>query len=92
MNVYVVVEFTEEEERHFMYPEAYLTYKKAVEAVKTRHAELLADEERPAEVDEPEDPSGTTLLYIEKGINIYVHRVLIKLSGGKKKSTRRRKL
>jgi len=81
--IYVVVENGE------AYPAAYTNYAAAVAAAKAKHKELL--EERIKEVHYLEDiehilsdinvaenlKTGTTLLYIEKGINIYVHRLPI---------------
>lgn len=74
---YVVVENGE------LYPNLYLKYASAVAAVKEKHAEMLEEqikeaqylsdmEEILAQVNVPENPSGETALYIEKGINIQI--------------------
>ena len=79
--VYIVVENGE------AYLEAYETYTMAVTAVKTKHKEILDEQQKESEeqefpspyddIDVVEKSSGTTLLYIEKGINIYIHRIPI---------------
>jgi hypothetical protein len=77
MQVYVVVENGE------TYPNVYLKYSSAVAAVKEKHAETLEEhikevrylhdiEEILAQVNVPENTSGETALYIEKGINILI--------------------
>ena len=81
--VYVVVENGE------TYPAVYLRFDKAVHAVKEKHKtylerwikelECLDDIEVVlADINKPEDTvNGMTLLYIEKGINIEIHRLPI---------------
>jgi hypothetical protein len=77
MQFYVVVENGE------IYPHIYLKYSSAVAAVKAKHAETLEEhikqmhylsdiEEILAQVNVPENPTGETALYIEKGINILI--------------------
>lgn len=78
--VYVVVENGE------LYPILYRTYEAARSAVTTKYVvELTAEREDVEEMDDPsynmvsvvdidEDESGTTQLYIEKGINIIIKR------------------
>ena len=78
--VYVVVENGE------LYPILYRTYEAARSAVTTKYVvELTAEREDVEEMDDPsygmvsvvdidEDESGTTQLYIEKGINIIIQR------------------
>lgn len=78
--VYVVVENGE------LYPIIYKTYESARSAVTTKYVvELTAEREDVEEMDDPsygmvsvvdidEDESGTTQLYIEKGINIIIQR------------------
>jgi hypothetical protein len=77
MQFYVVVENGE------IYPHIYLKYASAVDAVKEKHAEMLKEqikearylsdmEEMLAQVNVPENLSGVTYLYIEKGINIRI--------------------
>jgi hypothetical protein len=77
MQFYVVVENGE------IYPHIYLKYSSAIAAVKERHCETLeahikevgdlySIESILADVNVPENPSGETRLYIEKGINIQI--------------------
>jgi len=78
--VYVVVENGE------LYPVIYKTYESARSAVTTKYIlELTEEREDVEEMDDPsygmvsvvdieEDESGTTQLYIEKGINIIIQR------------------
>jgi hypothetical protein len=78
--VYVVVENGE------LYQILYRTYEAARSAVSTKYVvELTAEREDVEEMDDPsysmvsvvdidEDESGTTQLYIEKGINIIIQR------------------
>jgi len=76
MQVYTIVENGEQ------YPTAYATYAEAVQAVKTKHKERLDEEEAWSkddvscnELDVPEAKSGPSMLYIEKGIHIEIHRL-----------------
>jgi hypothetical protein len=77
-SVYVVIENGES------YPNAYLTYALAQAAVKAKWDEEVKRQEEECgpgssccEIDLPENPSGTTLLYVEKGYNIYVLKLQI---------------
>jgi hypothetical protein len=78
-SVYVVIENGEQ------YPHAYMTYELAQRAVKAKWDEEVKRQEEEGgghgssccEIDLPENPSGTTLLYVEKGINIYVVKLQI---------------
>ena len=77
-HVYVVVENGE------LYPTLYATYEKAHAAVTTKYEEELSDEREEAaswggdmasQVDVVENTdTGTTKLYIEKGIHIIIQR------------------
>jgi hypothetical protein len=78
MNVYIVVENGEP------YLKAYGSYKAAVKAVKKKHEEYLLNWIKGMDLEMIEEvlghlnvPEGEneTLLYIEKGINIYIHKV-----------------
>ena len=81
MEVYTIVENGD------AYPLAFTTYKQAVNAVKAKHKERLdEDEERSNEnqgetscneIDVPEAKERITRLYIEKGIHIEIHRLLV---------------
>ena len=79
--VYIIVENGES------YPKAYRTYKSAVEAVKEKHKEYLEEQIKElhylsdiehvlADINTPENTiTGFSRLYIEKGINIIIHRL-----------------
>lgn len=74
MPIYIVIQDGES------YPNAYESYKLAVEHVKLRNAEILKEENDPSEcndIDVVENPAGKTYLYIEKGIHIYIHRLSV---------------
>jgi hypothetical protein len=82
MEFYIVVENGE------AYPEAYKTYAAAVADVKEKHREALEDqinevrrledvESILAEVNRPEGIKQTHL-YIEKGINIIIYKMMVK--------------
>lgn len=58
------------------YLRTFCTYDEAVVAVKEKHAEILKEENECNEVDIPEG-KGYTYLYIEKGINIYIYKLLV---------------
>jgi len=80
--IYVVVENGE------CYPKAYITYDAAVKAVKEKHVEYIEErikelaylediEHMLADINVIEDKvKGISHLYIEKGINIFIHRLL----------------
>ena len=69
------------------YPMAYKTYKLAVDAVKEKHTEYLEEQIKElkylrdiesvlADINVPENIiSGVSKLYIEKGINIEIHKL-----------------
>jgi hypothetical protein len=71
MAIYIVIE------NGNAYPSAYLTYAVALAAVQ----EVWSDEVRQqgedtcSEISLPEDPSGKTVLYVEKGIHIEILRL-----------------
>lgn len=72
MYVYIVVENGE------AYPAAYTTYAKARAAVLTKHRETL---DMASDVDVKENKqTNETILYIEKGINIVIKRLPVKVS------------
>jgi hypothetical protein len=91
-SVYVVIENGE------VYPNAYVTYAAAVRAVNEKHQQELNRqiEENPesrneilGDVNPSEDASGTTSLYIEKGIQILVHKLpVLRMAGGKRSRSR----
>ena len=78
--VYVVIENGE------LYPILYKTYESAREAVITKYEDELSAERAEVEemdygmasdVDVGENETGTTRLYIEKGINIIIQRYAV---------------
>ena len=81
--VYIVVENGEP------YLTAYTNYSEAVKAVKYRHKETLENQIREihdlddierilADVNVPENTKGVSHLYIEKGVNIMIHKLPIR--------------
>jgi len=83
MYVYAIVENGE------CYPSAYSSYKNAVNAVKEKHKELIEErikemvnypeaiEEMMSDINVPEGDVSSHL-YIEKGINIIIHKLPVK--------------
>ena len=71
--IYVVIENGDP------YPSAYTSFVAASEAVKTKYRETveeqIAEGGTCSEIDVPENTSGTTYLYVEKGIHIYIYRL-----------------
>lgn len=94
-HVYIVVENGE------AYPAAYKMYKQAVSAAKLKNAELLNENRADAdlhgyepidEMDVEESATGTTQLYIEKGINILIHKLpVVGQNGGRRRRNTARK-
>jgi len=82
--IYIVVENGE------AYPNAYKNYKSAVDSVKEKHKEYLEEQIKElhylsdiesvlADINVPENiETGLSRLYIEKGINIVIHKLPIK--------------
>lgn len=81
-SIYIIVENGD------IYPDTYSSYKAAVAGVKARHVEELERqihevqhldmvEEILSQINVAESADGKTHLYIEKGINIYIHRMTI---------------
>ena len=77
-SVYVVIENGES------YANVYTSFSSAAAAVKEKHAEEIADQLRESEgypicsdIDVPEDITGKTYLYVEKGIHIYIYKLPI---------------
>lgn len=82
MYIYIVVD------NGTAYSKAYKTYKEAVSAVKEMYKVHLEEQIKEvrylediehilADVNVPENPEGKTNLYIEKGINIIIHKLPI---------------
>ena len=77
-SVYVVIENGDP------YENVYTSYASAAAAVKEKHAEEIAEQIRQSdcypicsEIDVPEAVTGTTYLYVEKGIHIYIYKLSI---------------
>jgi hypothetical protein len=75
-SVYVVIENGEP------YENVYVSFASAAAAVKQKYAEEIAEQTREAdgypicsEIDVPEDVSGKTYLYVEKGVHIYIYKL-----------------
>lgn len=89
--VYVVIENGEP------YSEVYASYALAQAAVKVKWDEEVQQQREEegdvpnpvSDIDLPEDPSGETYLYVEKGNHIRVYRLPVKGAGGGKRKTRR---
>jgi len=83
-SVYVVIENGEP------YKNVYKSFASAAASVKEKYAEIIAEEKREmngypicSEIDVPEDIlTGTTYLYVEKGIHIYIYKLPIAVSSG----------
>lgn len=70
-----------------IYPNAFVTYKEALDAVKEKNVDWNEDEENEIDVEEGHKLNKTakpnpniTELYIEKGIYIFIHKLLLKKS------------
>lgn len=80
MYVYVVTE-SNRDEFNLVYPHAYSTYESAITAVREKYPTEF-EESKEADTAHDlhgfkEDGSGTTKLYIEKGINIKVTKLIV---------------
>ena len=71
-SVYIIIENGEP------YRTAYTTYISAVNEVIYKHWAQIKEEDILADVDIPEDKSGITHIYIEKGISIYIYKLPVK--------------
>ena len=98
--VYIVIENSDEEPPGGgVFPKAYNTFKEAKAAAIAkyqeeidRQTEEIGDDSVVRDVDVPESETGFTRLYIEKNINIYIHKLPVKMSGGKRSYKQRRKM
>lgn len=66
------------------YQNIYTSFKSAAKAAQEKYKEVVEEQMREAggesicsELDIPEDTSGTTYLYVEKGIHIYIYKLKI---------------
>jgi hypothetical protein len=76
MSMYVVIENGDP------YPCIYTSYESAAAAAQEKYKEVIEEEIKEAdghpicsEIDVPEDTSGKTYLYVEKGIHIYIYKL-----------------
>lgn len=98
MFVYVVVERSDEEsEGGGVFPSAYDTFEKAKAAAIGKYQSAIddllqetGDESIMKDIDVSESKTGFTHIYIEKGINIFIHKLPVKTSGGKRKTHRKK--
>lgn len=66
------------------YPHLYSSYASAAAAAQEKYKEVIEEQIKESdgypicsEIDVPEDTSGTTYLYVEKGIHIYIYKLEI---------------
>ena len=79
MYVYVVTECNRDE-FNLVYPHAYSTYDSAITAVREKYPTEFEESKEYTAHDlhgDKEDGSGTTKLYIEKGVYIQVTKLLV---------------
>jgi hypothetical protein len=96
--VYVVIENSDDmPEGGGIFPTTYATFEAAKGAAIAKYQDEL-DRQREeigpnyplaSEVDVPESKTGFTTLYVEKGINLYIHKLPVKKSGGRRKTYRK---
>ena len=103
--VYIVIENSDDEpEGGGIFPIAYKTFEEAKAAAIRKYKDEIArqtreigDDSAIRDIDVPESTTGFTRLYVEKDINIYIHRLPVNMSRGRrsfsvKSNTRRRKM
>jgi len=81
MEMYVVIENGDP------YPNIYTSFESAAKAAQEKYKDVIEEEIREAyghypissELYVPENTSGTTYLYVEKGIHIYIYKLKIKV-------------
>jgi hypothetical protein len=66
------------------YPNIYTSFESAAAVAQEKYKEVIQEQIREAEgypicseVNVPEDTSGTTYLYVEKGIHIYIYKLKV---------------
>lgn len=91
--MYIVVENSEYQPPNGgVYSTTFNTFEEAKAAALANYKDVLdkereemgEDEQMTSEVDVPESTTGVTTLYIEKGINIYIHKLPLNTSGGRR--------
>ena len=93
--VYIVIENSDEElPGGGVFPTTYKTFLEAKAAAigqyqeeLKRQVEEIGDNSPIEGVDVPESKTGFTTLYIEKGIYLYIHKLHVKSSEGKRSSS-----
>lgn len=80
MSMYVVIE------NGLPYPHLYTSYASAAAAAQEKYKQVIEEQIEEAngypicsEIDVPEHTSGTTYLYVEKGIHIYIYKLEVKV-------------
>lgn len=99
MFVYVVVERSDQaSEGGGVFPSAYDTFEKAKAAAISKYQSTIdeqleesGDESIMKDIDVSESKTGFTYIYIEKEINIFIHKLPVKTSGGKRSKTQRKR-
>jgi hypothetical protein len=78
--MYVVIE------NGIPYPNMYTSYTSAAAVAQAKYKEVIEEEIKEAdgypicsEIHVPEDTSGRTYLYVEKGIHIYIYKLKMEL-------------
>ena len=68
------------------YPHLYTSYASAASAAQEKYKEAIEEQIKEAdghpicsEINVPENTSGTTYLYVEKGIYIYIYKLEVKV-------------
>jgi hypothetical protein len=76
MSMYIVIENGDP------YPHLYTSYASAAAAAQEKYKEVIEEQIKESggypicsELDVPEDTSGKTYLYVEKGIHIYIYKL-----------------
>jgi len=96
--VYIVVENSDDEPPGGgVFPMTFTTFEEARKAIITKYKEQLNYEREASygeplasEINVPESETEFTHLYIEKGMNFYIHKLFVKQSGGKTRRKTRR--
>ena len=91
--VYIVIENSDNQvEGGGLYQQTFNTFEEARSSVISKYEEVLnyeqeevGDGQMASEVDVVESKTGFTSLYIEKGINIYIHKLYIPPSNHEKR-------
>lgn len=75
-----------------VFPKTYTTFQEAKNAVIGKYKdEIDRQTEEGDDFDVPESKTGFTRFYIEKGINMYIHKLPVTISGGNRSSSMKSK-